>query len=179
MPDNYEVLNVEQEVNLDIDGYKFIGYIDLVIRDKEDNKIIIFDHKSKSKFKNKTEHQEYLRQLYLYAIYVKEQYGEYPKQLIFNMFRAGQIIKANFNIDDYEKTKEWFIRTIKQIENDTKFYDKIFLEYQHKNKDISDYKNDDFFCCYLCGSRMFCERSKDYKEAVTKDFNRKGTDSKS
>ena len=69
LPDNLEVVCVEQRIDVKIDGYEFCGYIDLVLRDKNDGRYIIEDHKSKSGFKNAKERKEYARQLYLYAIY--------------------------------------------------------------------------------------------------------------
>ena len=57
----------------------------------------MLDHKSKGKFKSKKEQAEYARQLYVYAKYVKEKYGKFPKVLIFNMFNAGELIKIPFN----------------------------------------------------------------------------------
>lgn len=84
-PDNWELVESEKEIHLDINGNAFIGFIDLIVRDKNTGKYIIVDHKSKSKFKNDEEQAEYARQLYLYSLHIKEAFGEYPTQLIFNM----------------------------------------------------------------------------------------------
>ena len=162
LPEYYEVIAVEQEVNLIIDGHKFMGYIDLVLRDKTDNKFIVYDHKSKSKFKNKKELSEYARQLYLYSIYIYEKYHEYPKMLVFNMFRAGEKATVDFDLNDYEAAKKWFVETIEKILKDEKFTDKITIQYKKSGKKLKDYKNDDFFCNNLCGTRHGCLRSKDY-----------------
>lgn len=162
LPDYYEVVAVEQEVNLVIEGYKFMGYIDLVIRDKTDGKFIVYDHKSKSKFKNKKELSEYARQLYLYSIYIYETYGEYPKALTFNMFRAGEENSIVFDLNDYELAKQWFVSTIEKILTDEKFLDKIAIQYKKTGKKLKDYKREDFFCGNLCSTRCSCLRSKDY-----------------
>ena len=45
-----EVLGVEQELTAEIGGYRFIGYADLILRNK--NGIVVYDHKSKDKFKS-------------------------------------------------------------------------------------------------------------------------------
>lgn len=143
---NFEVLGVEQKVELVIGGYKFVGYIDLVIRDKNDGRIIIVDHKSKNKFKSKKEKAEYLRQLYLYSLYVKEKYGEYPKELMFNMIR-GEMVKESFKEEDCEKAQKWFVETIEMIYKDSAFKE----------------NPNDFFCDNLCGVREHCPNSSNYK----------------
>lgn len=165
---NYEVIAVELECKTIFGDYNFIGYIDLVLRDKTDGKLMIWDHKSKSKFSSKRELSEYLRQLYLYAAYIKEIYGEYPKTLSFNMFRAGEIVVVDFNKDDCDAAVEWFINSIKKIYETTIFDDKISLAYYEKMKDIDTFKRDDFFCNNLCDTREHCPRSMDYKQKKTR-----------
>ena len=44
--DNYEILGVEKKMKFSLDGYDFIGYIDLLLRDKRDGRIVVLDHKS-------------------------------------------------------------------------------------------------------------------------------------
>ena len=113
--DRYEVVSVEENVNVNIKGYQFTGYIDKLMKDKKDGKYIVLDHKSKSKFKNPKEQKEYARQLYLYGYAVKQIYGEYPKKLIFNMFRVGDVIEIDFNLDDMNEAIQWMVDTIDEI----------------------------------------------------------------
>lgn len=160
MPENYEVLGVEEKANLVVDGRPFVGYIDLVLRDRNSNALVVWDHKSKADFKNDQEHMEYLRQLYLYAEYVKEKYGEYPAQLTFNMFRVGKIVESDFDQNELDATKRWFIGTIEKIYEDREFKDKIEISCFENFKDLDAYKpGSDFFCANLCGARMYCPRS--------------------
>lgn len=142
--DDCEVLAVEQKVKLNINGRPFVGVIDLVLRAADG--IIIVDHKSKAKFKDKKELADYLRQLYLYSIWVKEHYGEYPVRLIFNMFRVGNKVVHDFVEDELIAATEWFISTIDSIYTDVDF----------------KAQPDDFFCDYLCGVRHHCSFSNDY-----------------
>lgn len=44
-----------------------IGYIDLLIKNKETGEIIIVDHKSKKKFSSKAEEKKYRKQLEFYT----------------------------------------------------------------------------------------------------------------
>lgn len=133
------ILGVEKEVKFKIDNYDFIGYIDLLIKNNN-NDIIMIDHKSKSAFKSKKELSEYLRQLYIYSIPVEQEYGKLPKKLIFNMFREGIIVEKEFNIKDYQEAKTWAIQSIEKIKQETEFKPKI----------------DDFFCSHICGYRHQC-----------------------
>lgn len=161
LPAQYEVIGVEQEVHLEFGGYQFIGYIDLILRDKEDNGIVIVDHKSKAKFESAPEKEHYLLQLYLYSQYIFERFHEYPKRLIFNMFRAGKLEDAVFEPKDFDAAVQWFISTINSIYADKKYIDKIAIEYAKKGKSLSSFKKGDFFCNHLCSVREHCNRSAD------------------
>lgn len=155
----YNVVDVEQKIDMSISERPFVGFIDLVLTDQADGAYIIVDHKSKSNFKNNLELTHYLRQLYLYASYIKHQYGEYPKQLWFNMIRADQIIRMDFDRAAFDEAKRWFSGTIEQIYADRIFTDKIAMR-QSKTKKA--FKNDDFFCNNLCGVREHCLRSTQF-----------------
>ena len=163
-PDSWELVESEREIHLDIEGNTFIGFIDLIVKDKNTGRYIVVDHKSKSKFKNDQEKEEYARQLYLYALYIKAEYGEFPSHLIFNMFRANDVVTIEFDHDALENAVEWFKTTIEKIKKDNKFEDKIAIEYKKKGKPLKQYKKDDFFCSNLCSVRSWCNRSKFYKK---------------
>lgn len=137
MNENWEVVAVEQEANLIIEGYPFIGYIDLLLKDKKDGKYIILDYKSKAEFKNKDEQKKYARQLYLYAEFVKQYYGEYPKMLIFDMFRMGKKVPIFFKQSGVEEAMSWVVDTIMEI----------------SMTDTFSVTEDSFFGNYLCNFR--------------------------
>ncbi|MBR3739561.1 MAG: PD-(D/E)XK nuclease family protein [Clostridia bacterium] len=158
LPSNYEVIGVEQEIHLMFGKYHFVGYIDLILKDKKDGRYIIVDHKSKSGFKNNEELSHYLLQLYLYSQYIYEIYHEYPKELVFNMFRANSFVWNTFDEKEFHEAVRWFISTIESIYQEIFFRDKIAIEYSEKKKDIDTYKEDDFFCNYLCSVGNDCCR---------------------
>lgn len=141
----YEVVGVEEEISLTINGRDFIGYIDLILKDKQGNYILV-DHKSKSSFKNKEEKEKYLTQLYLYSEYIKQRFGVYPKWLIFNMFRSGKIVRERFSIEKNRLAVKWLTDTI----------DKIYCDREFQAKP------ERFFCDYLCDVREHCAYSNDY-----------------
>lgn len=129
--DNYEILGVEKEVRFKIGGYNFIGYVDLLLRDKATGDITILDHKS-GEFPMKKNgvdvlkaHQEdydrYKKQLYAYSIAVKNEYGSYPRFLKWNYTRSAQELTLPFIESELEETKKYLLDIIKQISKDKKF----------------------------------------------------------
>ena len=123
-----EIVGVEQEINFTIDGFKFTGFIDLIGR--TDEGFIILDHKSRdlkprSNRKKPTKSDEeldvYLRQLYLYATWVKDTYGEFPKKLMFNCFKEQRIIVEDFDYEKWKEAIDWYIESIHSIISETKF----------------------------------------------------------
>lgn len=119
---DFDVIEAEYEFEEVIDNsFILIGKIDIVAKDLNDGKLIVVDHKSKSKFKNKKELKEYARQLYLYAYAIKQKYGEFPKKLMFNMFRKGYWESIDFNEDDYNEAMDWLKNSVKEIETTFEF----------------------------------------------------------
>ena len=183
-----KVVGVEERVEMDINGYPFVGVIDLLLKDT-DGEYIVADHKSKSKFNNDAEKAEYARQLYLYAHYVKEKFGRWPKMLAFHMVRNnGELVKIPFNIEDAIKAARWFATTIDQIYKDERFIstpDVIHREMdglkmgfdmgqigfgaytKEKKKLITNLNGMKFYCEELCSAREFCEYGRSSKSSVT------------
>lgn len=152
-----EILGVEKEVKFNIGKYKFIGYIDLLVKDENDN-LQVIDHKShnlkpRSNRKKTTKGDEelncFLRQLYLYSVPLKPEYNKYPAYLNFNVFRQGLWIHEEFKEEKLEEAKKWAIDTIEEI----------------KNAETFPAYYDDFFCNQLCNFRNICG----YKYAKNKD----------
>ena len=142
-----KTVSVEQELFFDINGYPFHGFADLVM---EDNGLILYDHKSrnlkpfsnrKKPTKTDIELAEYYRQLYLYAIGIKKEYGEYPKELVFNCFRTRTMIRQPFDPDRLEEAKAWATNLIEEIRS-----------CQNWNPDIDYFK-----CKNLCGLNDRCD----------------------
>lgn len=146
-----DLLGVEKQIEFSIDNRIFTGYIDLISRINGD--LAIIDHKSKS-LKNRSnnikpkksdmELDKYLRQLYLYSVAVKKEYGEFPKYLIFNCFRTQNKIIEEFKISDYEKAKEWALKSINDISREENWRPNV----------------DEFKCRYICDCNSQCEYAK-------------------
>lgn len=145
----YEILGVEKHIEFKVGDYNFQGYIDLLIRNK-DGEIIVVDHKSgKYPFSKKgdvlasevDELEKHKKQLYLYSKAIHDEYNTYPKYLAWNHFKdGGKIAKITFNHKEYENTLKWALDTIDEIKNDMTF---------------SENKNW-FYCNNLCNYREMC-----------------------
>ena len=143
--DKYEVVGVEKQLDFVIDKYPFIGFIDLFLKDPEDGKFILCDHKSSSikVLRNgsisKSDQEHFLafkRQQYLYCKPIIEQYGKgCVKELWWNMFKDHGWIKIPFDDNEYEEALAWALDTIHEIEKETEWPP----------------NPQQFYCWYLCG----------------------------
>lgn len=142
--DGLIIKDVEKKVSLKYKDFELVGVIDLILEDANGD-IYILDHKSKNKFKSKKEQAQYARQLYIYAYFVKEVYGKYPKGLLFNMMR-GTVVRIPFKEDDMFAALTWVEDTVAEI------------------RDTITYKAnpDTFFCMNWCGLQKdkFCVKEE-------------------
>lgn len=147
-PFPYNTLSVETRAEFDVDGIPCIAYIDHIGELNGD--IYITDHKSRQlrarsgrekPTRYDQELDEYLKQLYIYGIYIRQQLGKYPKYLLFNCFRGQLLIKEPFCEKNLEETKRWFTSRVEQITNETEFRPDL----------------DWFRCTYLCDCNDYCE----------------------
>ena len=151
--------DTEQTERFSVGGYPFTARID-VSGTLPDGGVGLLDHKSrilkprsgrKKPMASDAELDEYLRQLYLYSIPVRERYGEQPRRLFFNCFRGlrdrdgeptgEHIIDEPFREAAFKEAETWAVNSIKTI------------------RETEDFRpNVDFFRCkYLCGVHDRCE----------------------
>lgn len=143
----YEIIGVEKEIRYKIkDKYPFVGYIDLLLRDKETGEIIVLDHKSstikilKNGNVSKSDLEHFIafkRQLLLYSYAVLKEYGSVSK-LKWNMFKDGTSIEIDWTEKDMNDAIDWAYDTIQKIEKETEF------------PACPDY----YYCVNLCSRRM-------------------------
>ena len=178
----YELISVEDRFRTTIEGIKFVGIIDLLLKDE--NGYVICDHKSKRSFRSKKEQAEYSRQLYLYAYHVHEKFGEFPKKLIFNMIRSekGPVV-IDFDKEKYDETINWLVDSVHKIyeeidfptcheiaENEIEMFKQKALNFEmepeESAKEIkkleSKIKGFWFFCNNLCSASQQCMHSRRY-----------------
>ena len=145
-PLNMNILGVEKQVEFKIGNYNLIGFIDLL--GEKDGNIYIVDNKSRelkprSKKNNLVKDRELddmLKQLYIYAEAVYQEYGRYPTSLCFNCFKNKVFIEEPFNIETHKSVLKWVEDQIEKIKNTEDFYPAL------------DY----FRCRYLCGMHDEC-----------------------
>lgn len=144
----YEILGVEKEVNFKIADKDFVGYIDLLLRNKQTAEITILDHKSGSlKLKkdgsvsqsDEAHFLEFKRQLYLYSIPIIKEYGKVD-YLKWNLFKDHTEYQIPWNRSEYEEAVKWAETTLFLISVEEKF---------NPNPDF-------FYCHYLCSQRNNC-----------------------
>lgn len=156
VPENYEVLGAEIKVDTMLGRYKFTGFIDLLLRNKDTGNIILVDHKSKNGFKSKKELAQYARQLYLYAKHVKEHYGQPPSLLVFNLIRKNMAVQIPYSDKDAQAAIDWAVSTIDNIYAAASFPTKLELNAKRKGL-IEQYDKADYFCMNVCDHRDKCE----------------------
>lgn len=146
-PFPYDMVFVEKEVEFDVGGNKFIGYVDYV--GERDGELVVIDHKSRDlsprSGKQKPtakdrELDEFLRQLYLYAVGIERLTGKLPTKLCFNCFKSGVFIEEPFDAGAFAEAKQWAVDQIERIKEADKFYPNI----------------DWFYCTNLCGYNKQC-----------------------
>lgn len=128
-----EIVAVEEKLETKFGDYDFIGYADLILKDKQG--YVLVDHKSHAAFKSKAERFEYFKQLYLYAECIKRKYGEYPYKLMFNMFRIPKLEEELFMLSQCKDTVIWFQDAVTNILHNTDW----------------DCEVDSWYCSQLCG----------------------------
>lgn len=157
--DTYEILGVEKEIHFTIAEKEFIGFIDLLLREKATGNIIMRDHKSASiKFlkngqpskKDVAHVLEFKRQQYIYSKAVKDEYETFPKTLQWNLFKDQYIYQIEFNEEEYNDAIRWAEETIDLISKECMWL-----------PDNSNY----FYCNHLCGYR---NAACDYKAVYVK-----------
>lgn len=147
---NYaDVVSVEEHMTFDVGGYKFQGFVDLIMRGREYGDINIIDHKSQKSVLGKSgqilksqqgKADAIKRQLYLYSKPVIAKYGKISEMFV-NFFNDGKMWHFWWDQDEYEAAMKWAVDVIKRIEQDADFVS----------------KNDYFFCRKICSFRTECE----------------------
>ncbi len=163
LPEGYEVLSVEKKFVIELSGgYKVSGIADLVLLDPSGN-IEVRDHKTKSDASLKKEYQLYRKQLYLYAIWVKREYGVWPSKLSFNMTKTGKLIEEVFDLNMVKETIDWFINTIHEIEtcDALESWDTCIADGERK---------EGYFCRWICGVNPSCERYQEVHQIAYADY---------
>lgn len=151
--DEWEVISVEDKFVIRLaDQYNVSGIADLVLRNKDTGAIRIIDHKTKSKSSLSKEINLYRKQLYLYAHWCYERFGQWPQDVCFNMIRTQEMIIEPFSLEEHDKAMQWFVDMIEQIQSADTFED--------WNCNISK-----FFCQNICDLSLACPEWQEIRQA--------------
>ncbi|MFB6246219.1 MAG: RecB family exonuclease [Candidatus Pacearchaeota archaeon] len=155
-------LECEKKVKIEIgqDGkYKVYGFIDRLVYNYKTSEYEIHDYKTSSTFPSQEE-MEQERQLALYSIGLKDEYGyEKEVKLIWHFLEHGKEIQVKKKNDQLEKLKQETLEKIREIETATYF---------PRNESI---------LCYWCEFRNRCgedkrkeQEEKNKKEKPNSDY---------
>lgn len=145
------ILSAEQQVNFDISGNQYVGFIDRI--DKTESGYNIVDYKTrilKSKSSSKSTKRitkddilfmQYARQLYMYSIATEQIFGKPPDNICFHCFRDNSWATEKYNAEKRDEVIDWSNKLIEKITY---------------NDDWSP-TLDWFSCKYLCGYFHICE----------------------
>ena len=154
--EKYEILGVELKLDFNIGKYKFVGYADLVVKNKKSGEIILVDHKQATHFmkkdgtplKNQLENfLAYRHQMYIYCKGLKDCFGIDVNKIIWHHFKDnGELTIIPFEADEYEETLQWAVNTIEKIKKDKKFLNKrsyVLCSSLCDYRNDCEYKNED------------------------------------
>lgn len=154
--EKYEILGVELKLDFNIGKYKFVGYADLVVKNKKSGEVILVDHKQATHFmkkdgtplKNQLENfLAYRHQMYIYCKGLKDCFGINVNKIIWHHFKDnGELTIIPFETDEYEETLQWAVNTIEKIKRDRKFLNKrsyVLCSSLCDYRNDCEYKNED------------------------------------
>jgi len=139
----FEIIGVEKEFVSSIAGERFIGVIDLILRNKETGGIMLVDHKSCSLSSFRKNKEQMYRQLLLYSKYTADEFGAFPETLCFNLFKENAKDARQFDPEDYMAARIWAETVIGEM----------------KRRDLTEWftVNPEYFrCTNLCAARNEC-----------------------
>lgn len=120
--DKFEIIGVELKLEFKIDKYNFLGYADLVLKNKDNGEIMLVDHKSSSHFLKKDgtplksqleSFLAYRHQMYIYCKGLKECLGLQVDKIVWHHFKDnGELTIIPFSREEYEETLQWAVKTI-------------------------------------------------------------------
>lgn len=148
---NDNVVAVEKDFQIDIDGYKLRGFIDL-ITESEEGLLKEVDFKTSKKF-SKPDLIKKQRQLYLYGAAMKELYGRHPNKMYFYFLRDKAAIEVEWSDKDYQESIGWMKRIVDKI-NDKVDRGEPFIQNEQY-----------FFCKSICQTSS-CPFNRNYNKQL-------------
>lgn len=145
--DSIKIISTEQNINFSLnENIKFRWIIDRL--DKKWDDFIINDYKTNKNLPTQ-ENEEYKEQLTLYALWIKQKYWKYLKNIYAQLHFLHFDIKDIWQIDDLslEKIKDKYIFIINEIESKR-------FNFNMWNK--SEFKEVENYWCKFCEYKSIC-----------------------
>ena len=142
----YEIILIEDSVYTQYNGIKFIAKPDLVLKEKETGKYILFDYKTSKLKGNKFDAKkldDYKIQFYFYAWSLYAERNIKIDEITIWFVRDGKMVNVPIDLFEVANVVVGFEEVIKKIKDDTEW---------KANTDRSN----DYFCSFLCGVSPFC-----------------------
>lgn len=154
--DDYEVLVIEDKIDVDLSEFNLVVKPDLVLKDKKTGKVILLDYKTsiiekKGKIakKDREKLDGYKRQMTMYAKYLKTKGVVIDEAwLWFVRQEDNKIYKFVINTIDEAEVTKWIVGTVHLIKAEEEFPPTI----------------NNFFCGELCSVSSFCVPYIKFKE---------------
>ena len=143
LPGSAEILGVEKHFEKHFGDFLFQGIADLVYRDA--GKLKILDWKTAKPY-TKSDQAQKRRQLYLYASWMKDEFGSFPDELIFYHIRDQRKVTTKFQEKDLSEAILWATKKVHELRTAWYFPP----------------TPSDFFCKYICSVRGECEHGGKY-----------------
>lgn len=131
----------EQEILIPIGDFKLKGFIDSV----RDEGRTLLDYKTNNPDGAFWNHEKKVRQLYLYAGWVKKKFGYFPDKLVFWFIRYNKWKIEKFDIAKFNATIKWAKQMVQEIREH---------EGAYTSKSVEEMEG--LFCSVICGVRDSC-----------------------
>jgi hypothetical protein len=149
---DYCVLLSEDKIDFEIDGIKIVAKPDLLLRNKETNKVTLYDYKTAAPFRtdkrtgkeiaDKKKLEGYYKQIFIYAYAVRNHKGIPIDEIAIWFPRLDRTVTIPWTQEKEDEAMRWLDSSIKKI----------------KAEEIFAYNNSNpFFCENLCSVRKYCE----------------------
>jgi CRISPR/Cas system-associated exonuclease Cas4 (RecB family) len=141
---NYEIISIEEKLNINYKGYKFVAIPDMILKNNKTGYITLLDYKT-SKLKNpkydKAKLKGYADQLQLYAQFYWWSTDIAIDKIFLWFIRNNQFFEIKVNALETIETLSWLDNILSDIQSETTW------DYNNKNK---------YFCQWLCSIRSRC-----------------------
>ena len=182
--DDYEVISVEDSFNINFAGNDIIIKPDLVLKNKKTGKYILCDYKTsllfketnndkncvylhhngkkeKYTFKSKDKKEqlvEYVFQMYLYCLGLKEKYDIQIDEIQIWFIRQNRELIFNYKQEKSDDAINWFTEAVETIKKEREWKPVTF------GLSEEELKKKAYWCQNICGVRSLCPHGAGVKQ---------------